>query len=452
MITIDKTLLLPDGMPPCELLLALLQEHRRQRETRLDVLKRYYDGDHDILRRVRLSGLPNNRLAHALPGYITAIAAGYLVGSPVQYTFPEHPAAFEQLLQALRRCDTQSVDAELAVDAAVYGRAVELCYADAQARPRVAQVDPRYAFVVYDDTVEHRPLLGIVISDVLDKRLQKCRERITVYTDSLVVHMERRSSEAPVETMRATHYFGGVPMTEYWNNASETGDFESVLPLIDAYDALQSDRINDKQQFTDAIMVLKGVGALGAEDTETDLLAEDDPAAAAMEASQRLRHTRTLFLPGDGADADFITKPDSESGSDLLRKSLCDDIHKLSFVPDLTDDKFAGNLSGVAMRFKLLGFEQHTKIKERWFREALRERLRRMAHFLCVQGVAGFDVDQVQITFKRSLPANELEIAKTVQAYQGIVPDDILLTQVPFVENAGDITAAEKRKTKDNEG
>ena len=452
MITIDKTLLLPDGMPPCELLLALLQEHRRQRETRLDVLKRYYDGDHDILRRVRLSGLPNNRLAHALPGYITAIAAGYLVGSPVQYTLPEHPAGFEHLLQALRRCDTQSVDAELAVDAAVYGRAVELCYADAQARPRVAQVDPRYAFVVYDDTVEHRPLLGIVTSDVLDKRLQKCRERITIYTDSLVVHMERRSSEMPVETMRTIHYFGGVPMTEYWNNASETGDFESVLPLIDAYDALQSDRINDKQQFTDAIMVLKGVGALGAEDTETDLLAEDDPAAAAMEASQRLRHTRTLFLPGDGADADFITKPDSESGSDLLRKSLCDDIHKLSFVPDLTDDKFAGNLSGVAMRFKLLGFEQHTKIKERWFREALRERLRRMAHFLCVQGAAGFDVDQVQITFKRSLPANELEIAKTVQAYQGIVPDDILLTQVPFVENAGDITAAEKRKTKDNEG
>ena len=64
-----------------------------------------------------------------------------------------------------------------------------------------------------------------------------------------------------------------------------------------------------------------------------------------MEASQRLRHTRTLFLPGDGADAGFITKPDSESGSELLRKSLADDIHKLSFVPDLTDVMFAGDLS-----------------------------------------------------------------------------------------------------------
>ncbi|MFH1511979.1 MAG: phage portal protein [Bacillota bacterium] len=438
MITIDKSLLLEDGTPPPDLLLALLNEQRRLRETRLDILKRYFDGDHAILSRARLSGLPNNRLAHALPGYITAIAAGYLAGSPVQYALKDHPAAFEQMIAALRRCDTQSIDAELAVDAAVYGKAVELCYADHQAKPRVAQADPRHAFVVYDDTVEHKPLLGISVSDVLDKHLKKSRERITVCTDTLVLHLERRAGETPVETARVAHYFGGVPMTEYWNNAAETGDFEAVLPLIDAYDALQSDRINDKQQFTDAIMVLKGVGALGVEDTETDVLPEDDPAAAAMAASRRLRHTRTLFLPGDGADAGFITKPDSESGSELLRKSLADDIHKLSFVPDLTDVKLANDTSGVAMRFKLLGFEQRTKIKERWFREALRTRLHRMAHFLRVQGAAEFDVDQVQITFRRTLPVNDLEIAKTVQAYRGIVPDEILLSQVPFIEDAGE--------------
>lgn len=438
MITIDRTLLLEDGTPPPDLLLALLNEHRRLREARLDALKRYYDGDHTILSRARLSGLPNNRLAHALPKYIVAIAAGYLAGSPVQYSLSENPAALEELTAALRRSDAQSVDAELAVDAAVYGKAVELCYADDQAKPRVAQADPRRAFVVYDDTVEHKPLLGIAVSDVLDRNLKKSRERVTVCTDSLIVQMERRSNETPAEVSRAPHYFGGVPMTEYWNNASETGDFEPVLPLIDAYDALQSDRVNDKQQFTDAIMVLKGVGALGLEGDETDS-AGDDPAAAAMAASRRLRHTRTLFLPGDGADANFITKPDGESGGELLRKSLADDIHKLSFVPDLAEARFAGELSGVAMRFKLLAFEQRTRIKERWFREALRTRLRRLAHFLRVQGAAAFDVDRVQITFKRMLPVNDLEIAQTVQAYRGIVPDEILLTQVPFIENAKEL-------------
>ena len=40
---------------------------------------------------------------------------------------------------------------------------------------------------------------------------------------------------------------------------------------------------------------------------------------------------------------------------------------------------------------------------------------------------------------KRSLPVNELEAAKIVQTLQGIVPEELLLGQVPFVE---DVAAA----------
>lgn len=79
MITIDATLLLEDGTPPPELLLALLREQRRLCDTRLEPLKQYAQGDHAITHRARLSGLPNNRLAHAMPKYIAAVAAGYLV-------------------------------------------------------------------------------------------------------------------------------------------------------------------------------------------------------------------------------------------------------------------------------------------------------------------------------------------------------------------------------------
>ena len=32
-----------------------------------------------------------------------------------------------------------------------------------EARPRVAQIDPRSAFVAYDDTVNHAPLLGVTV-------------------------------------------------------------------------------------------------------------------------------------------------------------------------------------------------------------------------------------------------------------------------------------------------
>ena len=443
MLTIDRELLDADGLPRTDTLEAILREHDHQRE-RLVRLHGMYAREHSIMRRTRLKGLPNNRLVHDLPGYIATMAAGYLVGNPVRYTAAEgQEEAFTPVLEAYEAASVESVDAELAMDAAVYGKAAEVCYADAEARPRVAQLDARSAFVVYDDTVEHAPLLGITRRDTFDARLERTGEEVTLYTDRLIVHMRRTSRETPRETMREAHYFGGVPVVEYWNNAREEGDFEPVMGLIDAYDTLQSDRVNDKQQFTDAVFVLKGVGALGVDDTEEETVDADGTATAAGAAgkeaedpSVRLRRTRTLFLPGDGADAQFVTKPDAESGNELLRMSLKSDIHKLCLVPDLTDEQFAGNVSGVAMRFKLLGLEQLTTIKERWFREGLRTRLRLFCAFLARKGTAALNAEKVQITFSRSLPVNDLEIAQTLATYQGMVPEKLLLAQVPFVEDA----------------
>ena len=446
MFAINKTLLMPDGSPSPKLLAALLNTHGEQSRKRLDRLHDEYLGKSAILGRVRSRGLPNNRLAHNYAGYIVSVSSGYLVGSPVKYSLPDQPDALLPIKEALDRSDCASVDAELAVDAAIYGKGVELCYADEQAQPRTAQIDPRRSFVVYDDTVAHQPLFGVTSHDVLNDQLVAQYQVVDVYTATEHITFQGNTLAALTEIDREPHYFGAVPMTEYWNNSQETGDFEPVLSLMDAYNTLQSDRLNDKQQFTDALMVLKGVGSLDATDTETEETPEAQPdgtlvrpAAPISETpltpSERLRQTKLLFLPGEGADAGFITKPDAESGNELLRQSLSDDIHKFSFVPDLTNEKFSGDTSGVAMRFKLLGLEQLTKIKERWFREGLRNRLLCMAQFLATKGMAAVDVDAVQITFSRSLPVNDLEIAQTVQTYDGLVPRELLLTQVPFVDD-----------------
>ena len=378
MITIDRALLREDGTPEDTLLLEIIKKHESNRITRLDPLHEIYIRNHDIVSRRRLSGLPNNKLVHDYPRYIATMAAGYLVGKPVQYTAPKgQEKAYAAIDDAMDAAKTDCVDSELAVDCSVYGKAVELCYADTQAKPKTSEISPLDGFVVYDDTVEHKPLFGVMIVNKTDRLLTKVGEKITLYTAGEIVHYERISKEVPKPESREEHYFGGVPMVEYWNNAMETGDFEPVVSLIDAYDTMQSDRVNDKQQFTDAIMVLKGVGSLGVDDTEeiTTEEGEDGEVAeadaeykASLTASQRLRQTRTLFLPGESAEAGFITKPDVEGGNELLRKSLADDIHKHSFVPNLTDEKFAGISSGVAMRYKLLGLEEITKIKERWFR------------------------------------------------------------------------------------
>lgn len=409
-----------DGaLPDAATLDACLREHLA-RLPRLARLKRYYDGRNDVLERRREPGLPNNRLAHGFARYITAMASGYLVGSPVDYRPREAvggraAAAVEALAAAFREAGADSVDAELARNASIYGRAVELVYADEQARPRSASLDPACAFVVYDDTVAAAPLFGVYYAPVRRGDGGTDGWRAHVFTDERRVTYRLTSLAdfrgAAVEA-EETHYFGGVPMVEYWNDECERGDFEPVLSLIDAYDALASDRLNDKQQFVDALLVLYGCTM------ETD--------ARGRTPGQQLREDKALALPDSDARAEWLCKQMNEADIEVLRRAICEDIHKLCLVPDLTDAHFASNASGVAMRYKLLGLEQLTKVKERWFREGLNQRIRLYAAFMHRRGGVAPAPGDVRVIFTRALPANNLEEAQTLNALNGLADAESL--------------------------
>lgn len=420
MIQLDREWL-RDGEPTPELVREALRQFDRE-AVRLKQLRDYYDGEHAVSSRMRMKGAPNHRLWHDLPGYIVAMTSGYLVGEPVQYQCIEGQD-ISLLTHTLKRSAADNVDCELATDAAIYGKAVEVYYADGDAMPRLCQADPRNAFVVYDTTVEHSPLFGILLSDKLGDRFERVCQRVDVMTDQWMIHMERNGSETPREVNRERHFFGHVPMGEYWNNGRERGDFEGVMNLIDAYDALQSDRVNDKQQFTDALMVIYGA-----------TVEEDEEGGRSLQ--QRLRETRTLEMPAADARVEYLTKSLSESDTEVLKNSLRMDIHKLSLVPDLTDEAFGGNQSGVAMEFKLFGLEQLTRVKERWFREGLLWRLSCLVHFLKLRGFDLPDAETLEVQFSRSLPVNRLEVAQTLRTYDGLVPKEDLLAQVPFIEDA----------------
>lgn len=396
---------------------------------RLAKLHKYYIGLSAITGRTRTTGLPNNRLMHGYPAYIATMTSGYLIGDPVQYSADEgQEQALDALQDAYNAADVGSVDAEIALNQAVYGRGVELVYADSQARPRTTAIDPQNAFVVYADDAEGLPLFGVHRLVEVNSKGESSVKRYTVYTAGEAVEYSVGTGGAVgAETARSAHNFPYVPMVEYWNNSSQTGDFEGVISLIDAYDVLQSDRVNDKEQFADALLVLTGVVGFDAPEGDT------------RTAAQRLKQEGTLSLPDPQAKAEYLIKQMSESDTEILKDAIKSDIHKFSHVPDLTDEQFAGNSSGVAMKYKLLGLEQLTKIKERWFREGLRWRLRLFSGFLSLKGKPSLDADSVQMMFSRSLPVNDLEIAQMVQMLSGLVPAKMLLGQVPFID---DVSAA----------
>lgn len=115
----------------------------------------------------------------------------------------------------------------------------------------------------------------------------------------------------------------------------------------------------------------------------------------------------------------------------------------------MTDESFGGNVSGVAMEFKLLGMENITKIKTRYYKKGLRKRIRIFCNFLSIQGKK-VDPAGITMTFTRALPKNLLEISQIVANLWGKVSRKTLLSQIPFVDNVDDELAALDQETEEN--
>ena len=396
---------LVNGMPSDTMLRSVLKEHM-QNLPRLNMLGKYYRGESDIKGRERAKGLPNNKIAHPFARYIVSVATGYLIGQPVSYSADDQGAALQPITDAFDKCSIASVDAENARHASIYGRAVEYVHASEMAEqvlPCSVSLPPEQAFVVYDDDYHNRPLFGVYYTPETTEDGSKDGWRVWIMGETSVrecLMPDLRGNDVQIVNETA-HYFGDVPMVEYWNDEDERGDFEWVISLIDAYDKLESDRVNDKEQFVDKLLVLTGCVL----ETDKD----------GREPWQQLREDKALCLPDNTASAQYLQGALTESDVEVLRSALQADIHKMAMVPDLSDKDFAYNASGVAMKYKLWGLEQITSVKEQWFIEGLKTRLRLFANFSAVKGQPRLDVDTVRISMQRAMPENLLENAQIVQ-------------------------------------
>lgn len=397
-----------------------IRKHRLAAEE-LEKLYGYYIGDHGILSRPKDKRAANNRLVCNHAKYITDCTTGYFMGSPIQLG-SRSGRDISALKAVLRACDSDTQDIDLARLGSIFGVSYEMLYLSDAKMPeiRLASIDPRQAFVVYDDTVEQRPLFGVYYMPIYGDNDLITGYRCYLCDREKTTEFKMNASLAQVgEPNSYFHFFGDVPIIEYYNNGDRQSDFGQVTGLIDAYNLLQSDRVNDKEQFVDAILLIKGqiLGDTPDEESET---------------YRAIREFGVMTMD-DGGDARWLTRQLDEGSVELLRKSLESDIHKFSGVPCMDDVNFSGNASGVALRYKLLAFEQLTKIKERYFAEGLRLRLKMIANAMFALSGIQIDPSDLEIFFTHSLPENETEMAQTVNLLKDIVPREKLMKLIPFV-------------------
>lgn len=422
-----------------ELIYKLIQKHAQERG-RLRDLKKYYMGEHDILKHKRRNkNAPNFKTVANHAKDIADTATGYFMGNAVKYNNTAE-GDIESLLVAFDGAEIDQVDTQNALNMSIYGRAYEYIYAkEGLTELDSTSVDPENVFLVYDDSIERKILFAVYYYEIKDDTKDATKYQAEVFTQNLHYHIVLRDSSTGITQNEQVepHNLGQVPIIEYRNNHFAIGDYEQQISLIDAYNSLMGNRVNDKEQAVESILVLYGAQL-------ADTL-EDARKAMSIIAEEGL-----LELPMD-AKADFLKNALDENATEILRKALKEDIYTFSHVPNLTDENFAGNSSGVAMEFKLLGLEMITKTKEANYKRGIRQRIAIFAHYLGMQQIA-LEAHSIVPQFSRGLPKNLLELSQVINNLEGKVSLRQLISLLPFVEDPdAELEELEEEKEKNME-
>lgn len=403
-----------------ELVVKLIREHEKQLP-RFKKLKKYYLGEHDILSKQRSKNKPNYKPVCNHAKDIADTSTGYFMGNTISYSNSED-TDIDELLIAFDNAEVDESDHDNALDMAIYGVAYEYVYArENENILDIKSLEVENTFIVYDDSIEQQPLFGVYYFKRKENKADTETYQAVIMTKQFVYSIVLEGKEKGVISDKPIpHNMGDIPIIEYKNNKYSIGDFEQQIGLIDSYNSLTANRINDKEQFIDSILVLYGA-RLGDDEEES------------IKAMESLAEHKLLELHPE-ARAEYLSKTLNENEVETLRNAVKQDIYTFSHIPNLTDENFAGNSSGVAMEFKLLGLEMITKIKQRYYVKGLKKRIKLFANYLGLTQIA-IDANSIIPNFSRSLPKNLLEISQIVSNLDGKVSQETLLSQIPFVED-----------------
>lgn len=222
----------------------------------INYLYHYYRGEQPILQRVKKHRPEiNNKIVenHALE--IVDFKKGYVFGEPIQYVrrgeSEEISEKITQLNEYMFAEDKAAKDKELAEWFYICGTSYrmvlpdELAGVDPDDSPfEIDTLDPRYAFVVYNNGFGKKPLMGVKYIET-----EENQRIFSVYTRDMyyeIIDDEIIDSEP--------HVLGDIPIIEYPANNARLGAFEVVLPLLDSLNKTVSNRMDAIEQFVQSFM------------------------------------------------------------------------------------------------------------------------------------------------------------------------------------------------------
>ncbi len=430
----------------------LITKFKENEVPRFQKLQNYYKVKTEILQRTMEPGKPNNRLAHGFARYIANMATSFFMGRPVKYEVPDetvptegqaedgekekvldHSEYKDILNKELQGNYINKLNYDVAKECSKKGIGHYLLFMDEEGSLRIKKCDAESIIPVYS------PKLGEFLECAVrlweDRKLDGTliAEYAAVYDKQYIRYYRRRAAIGTYQYyMREDHGFSDIPVIINWNNEEQMGDYETVMTLIDAYDRAQSDTGNDMDYFSDAYLCIAGA----AEITDTAGNGEDK---GAEEAAAVLRKNKVLYLDESG-QAQWLTKNINDTATENYKNRLYNDLFFLAQVPALSDESFAGNLSGVAIKYKLIGLEELAIMKQNAMDASQKKLVSLVTEYINLKYNKDFDPQKVKLKYERNLITNDTELIDNAAKLENITSHETQLSVLPssIVQDAKD--------------
>ena len=383
-----------------DILNAALVTHWRNR-SEIRYLWKYYRGVQPILdRKKEVRPEINNIVIENRADEIVSFKSGYLMGEPLQYVArgegDDISEAINQLNDYVFTEEKASKDKELADFFHICGTAYRMILPDNKEEEdespfEIYTLDPWNTFVVYENSLAKRPLLGVTyVTDEKGNITYSCYskdEYFEIKNEKIITH--------------ESHVLGDIPIIEYPLNMARIGAFEVVITLLNAINTVDSNRVDGVEQFIQALMLFHNVD-----------ISSDDYAKLREQGAIKFRDIDVNMR----ADVDYLINELKQGETQTLKDDLYQTILTITGMPSQADgnNSDSSNNGAVILRNGWQSAEARAKDTELMFKKSERIFLKIALNICKTLRGMNLKVSNVDIKFTRRNYENILQKAQVL--------------------------------------
>lgn len=357
----------------------------------IDYLWNYYRGKQPIEDRIKqVRPEINNKVVINRAEEIVSFKTGYLVGEPLQYVARGEEAdteklyAINQLNDMMFAEEKAAKDKEIADWFHICGTSYRIILPDASGSEDESPfehyvLDPRNTFVIYTAEMSQEPLMGVhYVRDDEGNIRYGCYTKTDFYEILNGIDI----------VSRIPHILGDIPIIEYPLNIARIGAFELVLPILDAINTVESNRLDGLEQFVQSLLLFHNVD-----------ISSDDYTKLREEGAIKFRDVD----PQLRADVRYITNSLDQQETQTLVDNLYQTVLTICGMPCTGDGKTSdsSNNGAVILRNGWQTAEARAKDSELMFKRAERRFLKIVLNIARTMRGIDLRVADVEIRFTR---------------------------------------------------